>query len=397
MNVISYILIAAATLLLPATVVNGALPDAKIETLSGTTYTGQVEQIDDEFVQVKAAGKTQKIPTKDILSLTPTKEAKEVKTTSYIITLLDGTRFNGTEVTTAKREITLQSPSVGKVTLPLELVHHIQLKSSQGEISAAWDKLATSKSNQDRLITQKGNLLDHLSGVVGDISEKKIQFLLDDTEIPVSRKKVFGVIFARKDSKPLKPICELTLHNGEQLKLKSIKLTDKGLESILTSKVKVTIPVNQVKLFDFSLGKVKYLSQMKPRSTKFTSYLGYEYSYRNDKNDVGQSLKLDKTYSRGLWIHSKTELTYRISRQYNTFHALIGIDRNLTNYRQGNVHVVIRGDDKVLFDQIVKGEDKPKVLTLPVKNVLDLEILVDFGQHGDFCDHLDMINAKVLK
>ncbi|VAX36829.1 hypothetical protein MNBD_PLANCTO02-3375 [hydrothermal vent metagenome] len=388
MNLIYSLLIATAT----------ALPQAKVETLSGQTHIGQIQELGNEHLLLNVSGKSLKLPTKKILSLSTKQEKVQVQSAPFTTTLLDGTRLKGNQITTAKRKINLVSPIFGEIVLPLEKIHFIQLKKSEGTDAATWEKLTIRELKQDIIVTKKNDRLDHFRGVIGNIGEKTVQFILNGKMISVKRKKVFGLIYARgSGSRSAREICNVSLLNGELIKLKKINLTEKGLESTLLSGIDIIIPFNQIKLMDFSLGKLLYLSQTEPREKEFTSFLGYEYSFRNNKNDAGQALKLDKTYSRGLWIHSKTELTYRISRKYRRFQAIIGIDRNLTNYRQGHVRLIIRGDNKVLFDQDVKGTDKPKAIDLSVEDVLDLTILVDFGPNGDHCDHLDLINAKVLK
>ncbi len=392
MNLLSCLLIATATVL-PT-----ALPQAKVETLSGQTHIGQIQQLGNKHLLLKVSGKDVKLATKDILSLSTKQEKTQTQPAPFTATLLDGTRLKGSQLTTAKRQINLNSPLFGEIALPLEKVHFIQLKNAEGTDAATWKKLTARDLRQDLIVTKKKKRLNYFRGVIGNIDEKTIQFILDGKTISVKRKKVFGLVFARGNaSRSSKEICTVSLVNGELLKLKKIDLTEKGLESTLLSGVDIIIPLNKIELMDFSLGKLLYLSQTEPRNKEFTSFLGYQYSFRNNKNDAGQALKLDKTYSRGLWIHSKTELTYRISRKYRRFQAIIGIDRNLTNYRQGHVRLVIRGDNKILFEQDVKGTDKPKAIDLSVEDVLDLTILVDFGPNGDHCDHLDLINAKVLK
>ena len=63
----------------------------------------------------------------------------------------------------------------------------------------------------------------------------------------------------------------------------------------------------------------------------------------------------------------------------------------------GDVHVVISGDGKPLFEGDVRGSDEPRILDLDVAGIRDFEILVDFGGDLDIADHLDLADAKVIK
>jgi hypothetical protein len=58
---------------------------------------------------------------------------------------------------------------------------------------------------------------------------------------------------------------------------------------------------------------------------------------------------------------------------------------------------VIRGDDRVLLDQVIKGSDPPLEIDLDIVGVRRLAILVDFGDNQDIADHLDLCEARVVK
>jgi len=164
--------------------------------------------------------------------------------------------------------------------------------------------------------------------------------------------------------------------------------------------VKVELPVAGFKSLDFSLGKVKYLSQMEPREVKYTPFFDVEFKYRRDKNLDGDPLRLgSKTYARGLCIHSKTIIVYRINTDYRRLQAVIGIDRAVAMKGLGDVHLVIsnRDNKKVLFEADVRGTDKPRTIDIDVSQVRDLQILVDFGGDLDISDWLNLADARVTK
>jgi hypothetical protein len=147
---------------------------------------------------------------------------------------------------------------------------------------------------------------------------------------------------------------------------------------------------------DFSLGKVRYLSQLEPREVKYTPFFDQVWTYYRDRPRDGGMLRLgNKEYARGLWIHSRTLLKYRLNAEYRRFQAVMGIDQAVAPL--GNVHVVISGDEKVLHQSDVRGTDPPLNLDLDIAGVRELEILVDFGGDLDIADHLDLADAKVIK
>ena len=156
---------------------------------------------------------------------------------------------------------------------------------------------------------------------------------------------------------------------------------------------------------------MQYLSDITPRKKEVVVPLAIdgvppsqtEVSYHDVKinqNFTGKPLQLGNTiYARGLCIHSKTELAYRLSKEMRRFQAMMGIDNYVAQNGLGDVHVVIKGDDKTLLDTIVRGTDEPKKLDLDVTGVVVLDILVDFVGDDDLGvgDHLDLADAKFIK
>jgi hypothetical protein len=120
------------------------------------------------------------------------------------------------------------------------------------------------------------------------------------------------------------------------------------------------------------------------------------YAPRMDQNLSSKPLQLDKTrYPKGVSLHSRTELVYRLPGRFSRFKAIAGIDDEVAP--NGHVRLVIRGDDQVLFDGPIAGGDKPKSLDLDIGGVKRLTILVDFGEKLDVGDHLDLCLARISK
>ena len=103
-----------------------------------------------------------------------------------------------------------------------------------------------------------------------------------------------------------------------------------------------------------------------------------------------------KEFSKGLAVHSRTLLIYRLPGDYTRFIATAGIDPRVRD--GGNVRLQISGDGKILFDGAVTGKDpEPLELDVDITGVHRLRILVDYGDQTDIADYLHLCNAKVTK
>jgi hypothetical protein len=115
-----------------------------------------------------------------------------------------------------------------------------------------------------------------------------------------------------------------------------------------------------------------------------------------DVNFDSQPLKLNKTtFAKGLAMHSRTEIVYRLPGAYGRFKAIAGIDDSVA--AKGRIHLIIRGDDKVLFDSPINGGESPKAIDLDISGTRRLTILVDYGDTFGAGDHLILGNARIYK
>jgi hypothetical protein len=148
-----------------------------------------------------------------------------------------------------------------------------------------------------------------------------------------------------------------------------------------------------------------YLSDLEPELAKWTPYFGATselttrkgfFAPKQDRSLQPETLRLDeKEYSKGLSIHSRTKLVYRLPGRFRRFKAMIGIDDRVRP--QGNVDLTILGDDRPLLQATVTGTDPPREVDLDLSGVRRLIVLVDFGEHADVADHLDLCEARVVK
>ena len=193
-----------------------------------------------------------------------------------------------------------------------------------------------------------------------------------------------------------KPVCEISTAGGDFIKAQSASWNEGKLQIGLLGAATASLPGDQILSLDFSSGKVRYLSQLEPREVKYTPFFDQVWTYCRDHPRDGGALRLgNKEYARGLWIHSRTLLKYRLNGDYRRLQAVMGIDQAVAPL--GNVHVVLSGDGKTLYESEVRGSDAPRNLDLDVAGVRDLSILVDFGGDLDIADHLDLADAKVIK
>jgi hypothetical protein len=309
------------------------------------------------------------------------------------------------------RMVVAVHPRLGELRIPASSISSIRFAQPDAKVDGEWNQLLDRSLKKDVVAVRKGDVLDHLDGVIGSLNETMMQFQMDGEEISVKREKVFGLIYSKRESQFKKSIAQLELVSGDKLSLKQIDWDGTKWKAKLVTGVDLQITPDLFQTLDYSLGKVMYLSDMEPRMAKHTPLFYFPssfvvYEYRRDKNFDGAPISLEnKSYSKGLAIHSQSMLKYRFGGEYRRFQAVMGIGDEVP---LGDVDVILKGDNKVLFKGAVKAsevDDKgnlrravPQTLDIDVTGVVEFEIVVDFGSDKrDIGDRLYLANARAVK
>jgi hypothetical protein len=219
-----------------------------------------------------------------------------------------------------------------------------------------------------------------------------------------------GIIyFAPAKGELQEPIC--TVHDvaGSSWKVKSIQLQDDALHLATVGGTSCVLPVSAVARLDFSAGNVTYLSDLDFELVECTPFIESRIppqrilqlygprrnvSFRGTKLAVGEGNDL-RQYDRGLAIHSRSLLVFRLTEDYRRFSAVAGVDCQLRGW--GSLELVIFGDDTELFRKTLSGNDPPVPIELNLTGVRRLKILVDFGRTSDVADQLNLCDARIIK
>jgi hypothetical protein len=154
------------------------------------------------------------------------------------------------------------------------------------------------------------------------------------------------------------------------------------------------------------------LSELEPASLKVQpkipsmlndNVVALLYQPRRNTSLDGDPLRLtfpgdtaeEKEFSKGLSIHSRTELIWRLGGQYRKLQGWAGIDPEVQG--EGQVRLAVQGDGKVLYDKPITGSEAPLPLEIDVSGVDRLTLLVDYGDQTDIGDRLNLCELRVTK
>ena len=390
MNLLSAVLLAVLT-----------APPVEVVSFQGEPRVGEWRGLADGRVSLVIAGKEESVPLSEVLEVRFRGESAKLDKPAAVVSLWDGSKLGVTQTQIVGKQLKLTSAMLGELSLPQNEVGSIRF-SDRFDEDEQWTKLVEKASKSDLLVIRKEQTLDFLDGVVVEVTDKSVKFLLDGEEVSTKRDKVFGLIFARRTNASKLPALRLELSNGDVLMAAAVTGTDKGISLTTASKSEIMLPLEQLKRIDFSQGKLRYLSQDPPRDVKYIRGIQDGPAFVQDRAFYAPELKPMglRAFSRGLCIRPQTTLRYRLGGEYRRFQAIVGIDESVKD-GNGDCDLVISGDGKQLVKLRMTSRDTARPIDLDVADVVVLEITVGFGGDAatnvDLGDNLDLADAKLIR
>ncbi|MBC7965444.1 MAG: NPCBM/NEW2 domain-containing protein [Fuerstia sp.] len=394
--------------------------DSKISMLDGQSHSGPLSAITASDVEITENGALIKLPIDDVMAIEFPVTAPADSGESQMLFFSDGSEIHGTSIARTAKSLTAQTVLLGAVEAKVDAVHAVRLQADNPSFTQQWNTFLKRDSDKDNLVVVKrdGSGLDFLAGIVSSVTAANVEFLLDGETIPVPSERVYGIVFGRPPgsktgtSGPHVAI-QLTSIAGDVLNTKTIVLEGDQLKAESAWGQMVSIPLNQLRKIDLSSGRIQFLSEMPalverfdgidPENSLFAGLIAPEQQkllfgpQRNMTIERQSRLRLrGREFSKGLCIHSRSEMQWELERRFSALECVVGIDDEVAFNGSHAVALKITGDDNVLFEKLIATTDDPIPLRLPLDGVSMLTILVDFGDGSSVCDWLDIADGRLV-
>jgi len=381
-----------------------ALAAASSALLAATAVTVEDERLDGELIALDATpaatlrigGKPRRIPCADLLALELRPGSPAPDRTHAALVLRDGRALRGILRGGSSRAAALDSPALGSLDCPLAAIARIEFPVPQPP------RPLEPAAKHDRLLLLNGDVVD---GTVQAFGAKGVRFrseLLGELEIGYERLTALAFAAHSGAAPPAPKGVFAIVHadDGTVVAGKLQPLADGKLQLRALFGPTLAVDLQRVLRIEFRGGRLVYLSDLKPIEVKETPFFDLVWHYRRDRSVDGNPLRLgQRTYRKGLGVHSRCQLTWAIDGAYRRFRADVGIDGEVVRRGdEGNVDVAVLVDGKVRFERKgVTGRDGPIPVAIDIQGATRLSLVVDFGRDFDICDHADWANARLIR
>lgn len=375
-------------------------------TSDGQVTVGSLVELAADRVVVQTSAGNKSLPTISVTAITARAASTAVKSTEkphVWIELVDGSVLRGSNYRVSKGKARFDLAGGGSQELATRDIVSIRFHEQSPEVAKQWAEILEAERASDVVVLQKNNVLDYLNGVLGDAGDESILFELDGEQIPVKWAKIEGLLYAHPAGRELPAaFCVAVDRAGSRYQVQTAAIDQDDLKVTTPAGVQVTLALSNLAAIEF---KVQYLSDLKPESIDWRPFFGTAagtklsaafYRPRFNRGLERAELRLgDKTYTKGLALHSRTEIVFRLPDKFRSYKCIAGLDDSVRP--AGDVRLVIHGDEKQLLDIVITGKDEPRLIDLDLAGVKRLKILVDFGSDLDVADHLNLCDARLLK
>jgi hypothetical protein len=304
--------------------------------------------------------------------------------------------------------LNVDSVTWGRLSLPIDLVRSIVLKSPSNELER--DRLmieASADHDSDQLMLVGG---DSVTGQVLDCDAESCRCEWEGriTRVPVANIAAIRLNprFAKR-TQPRPPYGIIGLSDGSRLTAQSIILDDKQLTielpgGTLLRSGRLVEPGRDalVKSVIMVTDQVHYLSDERPASYTQLPYLTLPWPYGLNKNLINGQLAHDGIpYDKGIAIHATARIEFPIPSGFRRFAADLCLDDSGNQNGSVVFRVFLHQQNnwsEAFVSRIIRGSDRQSC-SVNLGTADRISLVVDHADRADVGDHANWLNARLLR
>jgi len=380
-----------------------------VQTAAGRTLQGTLRQIGRDWSLQLGGPDSSRVEGGDLLELRRQNVSLPPLPTGEQLLFTSGDRLTGQVVKLdgERLQFAARAGDGKTMSVPLSAVALLWITAPhtpEGEErpDALRRRLLTGQRTRDIVLLQNGDLVEgSLSGL--DRQVVRIDAGRRNVDVPFSRVAAVATnTELAGGSRPREAYARVVLTDGCRLSLAAASL-DEGrfLTGTTLFGAAVRVPLEQVVALTILQGPAVYLSDLKPRASSFTDYLGGRQSrpFVQDGTCSLRDLQLaGNTYEKGLGTCSGCRITYDLASGYRRFEALVGLDDRTGRGGAVRIQVLLDGKPQTLgLEGDLTFSNGPLPVRINVSGGKELTLVVEPGRSGPVEGQVDWAGARLVK
>lgn len=364
--------------------------------LDGRTVTGPLVSFAGGQVRVGSTDEQegpQEVSIDELLSLDLTERPRPVSAAA-VLEFANGDRL-AAEVGAVEEDSLAAKFGGEPVAVPVETLCGIAFKSLDPDDGSAALPLRDSGAD-DVVLLMNG---DRMSGQFAALSATELKLDAAGRDARVPRDRIAAVAFSPELTAPA------TIDGPRQIVQSSdgwltvrdlVRRDDGSWHATAAFGEPVTWPAGGVDRILFAGGRAEFLSEAEPAGSEFVPYLDGVWPVRPDRAVTGEPLSAGGvTYPKGVGVHSRSRLTYRLDGGYASFQAVVGLAASAGEMGSAEFAVEVDGREVFRSGPVTAADAKP--VDIDLSGAEALVLTVDFGRNGDARDRANWCDAVLVR
>jgi hypothetical protein len=233
----------------------------------GDPYQAELRKLAGGVATFAVEGQRNEVAVGDLRSLRNLSAADPGREAELEVSLQDGSKVRATELTSDGESLDVELAGGEVLTLEPAQVRHVRLQSLNEQQQRQWRAIVQSRIMADMLVLiRSSDSLDKIEGLVDRISPEHVQFDFEGQSIPAPRERLAGIRLyspAEPELEKLQAIVQ-DIHGGEWMVSVLESASGDTLQLRLRSGIEMDLPLDQVASMDFSVGSMRYLTELEP-------------------------------------------------------------------------------------------------------------------------------------
>lgn len=276
-----------------------------------------------------------------------------------------------------------------EVTLQPDVIQEVWHQAEGISQPGSSERIGESKTEDTAYIRTSDGKVHRVTGEVVSMDSQSLRFLYQGEEREVKQDRVVGLVLHKKRTEKknsLKLISLIRLVGGSQLPGVVSSTDPTQLTIDLPGGAKLSVSNEDLESVKTINARSVSLTEIIPETVTEVPFFNQVFPYQINRSFNGKELQIGKQlFSKGLCVHAKTILVYRLDRQFERFTVTPGLQHVTGD--SGNVAVTVSADGKTLFEnQAFTSQTQQGPLNLDVSGCQQLTLTVDFGQQQNVGD-----------